>query len=645
MNKVFSYFHQIYQSLPKTEWFKSWRGVFLEIGLIVLWALFVGNAYLDTNPDLVVHGKEWGMSIHTHYLWINFLKCGTCAFWNGSVNGGYPAFTELHGSPLHPIAMMATLIFGVIRGAEVALIVTFAVAGIAQWWLAKELGLSRITRLWVAFIAVAGGHITGRLELGSFQTAFSTAMCSLVIPAILATAKGKRYGLPLLAVTGASAVLSGSGYMQIGIVVGMAPAVLFLLLDNNLNIRSLWKKIAPSLGATLLLSGPLLVPWLNNAAIYIKDVEPKFLVAQPFSYIIFNLFTKEPDYYFLETFWKFPFPYLYTLFIGWIPIAFWCLGLFLSRKKDHRWIGFLAIGAISELVISSAEFLKMMAKYFPAVTALRNPPLIAGLAVPFILGVSAIGLDRLLKLNWPNLILSVENTPRKQVSTRWLLAIPLLISMKASYEFSQLWMYKIEPHPEIKASIAELHTSSAQWAHTPFGEHWFVAPAIAEGLKLTHVFDTFRWEGYNYPNAYLSAERHDVTVITDREWVAQHYGIHIYRNAMAEYAYVISDDGEKATCTASSHGGDIDVRCEDTPAGELMVKEKMWSGWQAWVDGVPTELINVQWLSLETPAGTHTYTFRFRPWDVPLGIGLSVIGLALCGWIYLKSPQTEDSDT
>jgi len=642
---MFSDFRQNFQAFTVTTFFKSWRGVFLEIGLIVLWALIVGKDYLNANPHLVVHGKEWGMSIHTHYLWINFLKCGTCAFWNGSINGGYPAFTELHGSPLHPMVMMATLIFGVIRGAELTIVGAFAIAGIAQWWLAKELGLSRITRVWVAFIAAAGGHITGRMELGSFQVAFSTAMCSLVIPALVATAKGKRYGVPLLAITAASAIVSGSGYMQIGIVVGMAPALLFLLFDKDLNIQLLWKKIALALGLALLMASPLLIPFLNNAAIYIKDVEPNFSVAQPFSYIIFNLFMDEPDYYFLETFWKTANPYLFNLFIGWVPIAFWCLGLFLSHKKDHRWIGFLAIGAITEMVIASEEFLKTIVKYFPSVTALRNPPLIAGLAVPFILGISAIGLDRLLKLNWPHLILSVKNTSLKRISMRWLLVIPLLVSLKASYDFSQCWVYKRVSIPEIKYAIDKLQTPSAQWVHTPFSEHWFVAPVIAEGLKLTSVFDTFRWEGYKYPNAYISAERYDPNVVSDREWVAQNYLIRIFRNGMAEYAYVISEDGEMISCTASSQGGDIDVLCEDAPAGKLMVKEKMWSGWKAWIDGVPTKLTNVLWLSVEAPAGTHTYTFRFKPWDVPLGIGLSAIGLILCGWIYYQAPQTEDSDT
>jgi hypothetical protein len=645
MKRVFSFFTRFFRALIQRGWFKSWRGALLEIGLILGWAILIGAAYLDPNPNLVVPGREWGMSTHTHYLWINFLKCGACAFWNGSINGGYPAFTELHGSALHPIVMVATWIFGALEGAEMSLIGAFAVAGIAQWWLAKELGLGRVTRLWVAFVAAAGGHITGRLEIGSFQTAFSTAMCSLVIPAIVATAKGKRYGVPLLALTSASAVVSGSGYMQIGIVVGMAPALLFLLFNRDFSLRPLWKKTALAVGLTFLLSAPLLVPWLHNASIYVKDIEPNFNASQPIGYVILDLFIQDPAYYFSDVFWKLPYPYLYTLFIGWIPMVLSCVGLFLSKKEDHRWIGFLVIGAVVELVISSKEFLQTVAGYFPLTTVLRNPSLIAGLAVPFILGVSAIGLERLINLNWPNLVLSTKNAALKLFSTRWLLIIPLFFSLRASYDFSQLWVYKVEPHPEIAASIADLHTPSAQWVHTPFGEHWWVAPSVAQGLKLTGVFDTFRWEGYEYPKAYLSAERHDASEEPDKTLVAQHYAISVFLDETAEYAYVVGGDGEKTACTASSAGGNIDILCLDAPAGQLIVYEKMWSGWKATIDGGPAELLDPHWLSVAAPAGTHTYTFRFRPWDVPLGLTLSVIGLALCVWVYHKSPPSPQSES
>jgi hypothetical protein len=643
MKQKLAFFRQFTQTLLN-QLFTSWRGVYLEIGLIVIWALFVGIEFLDSNPFRTAPGREWGMSTHTHYLWINFLKCGACAFWNGSVNGGYPAFTELHGSVLHPIVMIATWIFGVLNGSKAALVGAIAVAGVAQWWLAKELGLSRITRLWVAFIAAAGGHIAGRLEHGSFQTAFSTAVCSLVIPALVALAKGKKYGIPLLAITGASAALSGSGYMQIGVIVGMSPAVIFLLIGKEYKIRPLWKGFVLAVGLSLLMSAPLLVPFLNNFSAYVKDVEPSFGSTQPVGYILINLFIEDPAYYFSDVFWKLPYPYLYTIFIGWIPLVFWCLGLFLSRKEDRRWIGFLTIGAVSVIVISSTEFLQTAANYFPPVTVLRNPSLIAGLAVPFILGVSSIGLDRFLKLNWPELILSQKKNKIKAVTTKWLLIIPLLLSLKASYAFSQEWLHTEDLHPEIAASIEDLHTPSLQWVHTPFGEHWFTAPAVADGLKLTRSFDTFRWEGYEYPKAYLTATRHDPALEPDKIFVVNNYAINILLDTSAEYAFVMNDFGI-TPCAASGSGGNIDVICEDTPVGGLMVREKMWAGWKAWVDGEPADLIHDQWLAVEALAGTHTYAFRFRPWDVPLGIGLCVLGLALCVWVYFKTPKIGGGDS
>jgi len=34
-------------------------------------------------------------------------------------------------------------------------------------------------------------------------------------------------------------------------------------------------------------------------------------------------------------------------------------------------------------------------------------------------------------------------------------------------------------------------------------------------------------------------------------------------------------------------------------------------------------------LSVELPAGRHTVSLRYQPWDVPLGLSLCLFGLAL----------------
>lgn len=52
------------------------------------------------------------------------------------------------------------------------------------------------------------------------------------------------------------------------------------------------------------------------------------------------------------------------------------------------------------------------------------------------------------------------------------------------------------------------------------------------------------------------------------------------------------------------------------------------------MDGEPVSLVGEQWLEVEAPAGEHIYEFRYLPWDVPLGLALSFLGIILCVWLW-----------
>ena len=112
-------------------------------------------------------------------------------------------------------------------------------------------------------MAVVGGHLAGRMELGVFGVVFSTAMCSLVFAGIFSVARGggKRSAV-LLGIVTASALLSGQGYIQIGLL-GILPAMGFLLFDDERKLLPLWKDYALSLVLALLLAAPFLVPFLH----------------------------------------------------------------------------------------------------------------------------------------------------------------------------------------------------------------------------------------------------------------------------------------------------------------------------------------------------------------------------------------------
>jgi hypothetical protein len=117
--------------------------------------------------------------------------------------------------------------------------------------------------------------------------------------------------------------------------------------------------------------------------------------------------------------------------------------------------------------------------------------------------------------------------------------------------------------------------------------------------------------------------------------IAEIDSIPIYLNSQEHYAAVQVSSSQQP-CAAQGAGGFLTVHCSTDQAGRLVVKEHMWCGWKAWRDGKPISLIGDQWLEVESPAGEHTYTFRYLPWDVPLGIFLALIGLGISGYICLR---------
>jgi uncharacterized membrane protein YfhO len=83
------------------------------------------------------------------------------------------------------------------------------------------------------------------------------------------------------------------------------------------------------------------------------------------------------------------------------------------------------------------------------------------------------------------------------------------------------------------------------------------------------------------------------------------------------------------------------VVCSVSEGGDLIVRENMWSGWKAWMDGERIQLIGKNWLQVKAPAGEHTYQFRYQPRDVSFGVFLSLIGLLLSIYFWRNTPKNE----
>lgn len=615
----------------------------IEILLIGIWAVWIGREYLDFDLHTWPLGREFGFQLQSHHFWDNLKTCGLCALWNGGINGGMPALAETYGSLLHPLVVLTTLIWGTVVGAKLAVVGAFWLAGTAQWWIGRTLGLGRLGRMWPALVAVAAGHVTGRLELPGINLVISTATGSLALAAALELGvTGRRRSAILLGIAGAAALVSGQGYIQFALL-GWAPAFLFLLLKSDFKVRQVYKEYLLAVLLAIMLAGILLIPLLHFLPSYIKDSDEIFRSAQSLEYIPLNLVISDIEFQKSEQLHKLPYPYLYDLFIGWTPVLFALISLLFVRRKDASVVLTLVTGLGSMFFIASAVPLHWLAKAAPFVTGIRHPSLLAGMAVPVVLALAGYGLHYLMQLDWPELSLRTKRMAESStlsLNLKWILILPLLFSLRSVARHADDWINLTEME-SVYTHIEHWKTSETLWISPPFGEHHWVEAAMQEGMKLTNVVVPWHWKERQPPAPQIEATRNEQPPGT--EFLSVFDQVALYYHTDRSYAYI--DDGERhVPCTASGLGGDLTIQCEANNAGELIVHENAWAGWAVWEDGRRLERLPGEWLRTTASAGRHTYRFRYLPFDVLLGTLITLSGISLSFVLWRRSRSQTHPD-
>lgn len=618
-----------------------------ELIIVVLWAVVVTRPWLTMDMNVYPIGGEYHGAIQIHYIWNEARQCGWCMMWYGSVGGGYPSFVDPNGSQLHPLVMVASLIWGVLKGARVVLGGTFVLAGLAQWWLGQVLDVGRAARLWAACMVVAAAHMAVRMDGGYFPLLVSTAAFSLALPALILLAKQPSLrNVGILGLVLAQAIVSGNGYHQVAFLLAL-PAVLILIPWQTPSWLRVTGYYALAGGLSLLMAAHFILPFARFLPELAKDADTSFASAQAFAYVPLNLVIGDMKFYGNPILISVPYPSHYVNFIGWVPVLLALWGLQGNGQSwRRRAVLFLAAFAFLIFWAASAGPQNLMLKYIPIrqiglfFSGARFTSFMAALAVPAILGLSALGLDRILTHSaWPKLELGVAMQQRSSslvsLSSAWLLAIPLLIALRDGYTMSRTWIQMRPLGPEIPAVNEALRTPDLQWVNVPYGEGPYVAPAVEAGLKLaTNSYLTWHWRDRTYPLPVMEIHRQ----VTPQGMTRQGTVAGMLFNVAPgrEYASVTAPSGERTVCTAQGMGGNIDVRCDLTQAGVLTALENNWTGWQAWVDGQPVTLKDNRWLMVDVPEGNHLIEFRYRPWDVPLGLALMLAGLIVTAVLWWR---------
>jgi hypothetical protein len=617
-------------------------GYFLEIGIIIVWAIFVGRAYLNLDPSAWPWGREFPSVIQTHYIWTNLFKCGACVFWNGLSHGGAPAFADMQGSMLYPFVIFFTLIVGSLSGAKLTLIASLIIAGCAQWWLAKVMGFGRIARVWSGLLAVVGGQLAGRMELGTFGLLVSTAACSLILaPGVALGLTGKRRYAILLGITLGLALLSGQGYLQFGLALSIIPAFLVFLPRREQHFKQLWKEYLLAGFLAFLIAGIFLIPMIHFYPNVVKPEDPLFSIAQDLKFIPLNHLIDNVDFYNSTILKPTPYPYMYVNFLGWIPILLAILAWRFIPRSSFRLLLFFLVAIILVYLTASADILKLLMKVLPVFAGVRNIPLMAGLANPLILGLSAWGLDALLHIKWPKLGLIISEHSFDISGAKifiFVLAIPLIWSLREAYIFGQNWLATVQSDAALNQKTAYLQTDVSEWVNIPFGDHEWMIPGSDMNLKISNAIRAWSWKDRQDPPVFQEAMNSSVDPATPNliRVVGETNYLSHFEN---EYAYIQSGD-QKVACKANAVGGNIDVQCPLSPKGQLIVYENNWTGWYAWVDRTSVPLLSSDWLSTDAPAGKHTYHFRYRPWDAWLGVFLTVSGIVLSIVLWVRAGRS-----
>jgi hypothetical protein len=613
------------------DWAARVPALLAELGLIALWVLWLSREILDLNPRLISLGREYLHLLQYNYFWNLLPECGACVLWNGTMNGGAPAFIDIHSASLHPLTILFTLALGVINGGKALFAASVFLAGLAQWWLARAMSLGRLPRLWAAGIAAAGTHLFGRMETGNVPLVLSTACAALVIAAAVDLALNRRrQGVALLAGMLASLFLAGQGYLQLGVFLAVLPALGLFILQDWRAPDALWKDIGLAGLLGVLMAAYLLLPFARFAPNFTKLTDPLMSEYQTLEYLPLNLVIRDLAFYDTDLLSKTTNTYQHLNYIGWIPVLMGLLAVRFAPREKSRLLGFLLLGLALVFLVSSKEFYEKLYPIIPQVEVVRFGMLIAGLAIPFVVALAAWGADLVMQKDLGSVGLDIQGRSFGRATvTGALMVILFVMSLFQAARFTTHFTTLVELDVSAEALDA-LETESSQWVQPPYGEFFWLDDAFNRGYKVALVYWPWNWDGREEPRPYRELNR-SAEAVNEEGYIASvdEDTLHVKEHPTNEYARVVIPAGDDVPCTARARGGSIDAVCHTETGGKLVVAENSWGGWRATVDGERARLNKDDWLSVDLEPGAHSIHFSYLPWDVPLGLLLTFIGIGL----------------
>jgi hypothetical protein len=614
-------------------------------GLITLWYAVFGSRW---SGFVVPMGGEYARSMHSFYTWDYLRECGECAWWSNII-GGYPNFAELFGSFVHPIAFISSMLWGAVAGSAMTVAMAFLLIMLAGWWLAFDLKLHPIARLWYAMAVMLGGHMMSRLEIGSVGMPLSIASAWLFIVLLIGYIHTpSRIRALVLGMAAGALLLAGQGYLQFATALSL-PLWAWYAYTQDLFRRhaSVWRDAFWVLMVGLLIAAPIYVATAMTSGLYEKefDLSGKFNLSM--TQIIVNLFLDDFEIAKSDVYNNFAYPWAYSTYIG--------VTAFVFAVAGYQWLNHPRLKALYRAFALFTAGAVFFASGYPIAWIIQRQidslsQLVGGLRYIVLLNafvalgvltmalLSIHGLMTTILVAWPKAFQRFSWIPVKAL----LVGALLISNLQSMSKFGHNWLDEIDRYePQVAAIIDDIKAQ-------PFGHidapDWMTIPLMSNNLKISRMIFSWWLVDYEFPTPsyILSLEpRENTEVITQYE-----NGWTLYRNLdpQAVYAQVIHNPTQSTQCQVDrAVAGIVDLTCTTTQPGVLVVQEHDMPDWNATVNGNSLQpSVGTGWLTLELPSGTNVIQFRYQPWYVVPSLMMSVIGwaLALGGIIYLLLKKT-----
>jgi hypothetical protein len=611
-----------------------------ELAAVAFWTLFVSWFMLGTSKNQLVGGNDYFVSVQGRLFWDHVRACGACALWNGDARGGAPAFVDANVDILHPIVAFPAYLFGALQGSKVTLVFAFFLGGLAVWWLARELGAGAIARVATACMFVASGAMIGRLQEGLVVLVTATATASLILPATIRLARlPNRRSSAILGLMVGLTIVSGQGYIQIGIAL-MSPLALLLIVGNSNGWRRVTLYFAISAALGLLIGMAFIFPFARIYGDFSKIDDVAFGNYQPMRYLALNLVIS--DYQFLESeaLGKPAFAAWFALYVGWIPVALAVVGGYRLWFRSRRLALYLLLWFLAALWIGSGDPLRHLGAVhsFPGLRefaeSIRIPSFIAALAIPPLLGLAALAIDAGVK--WmphlsPKWSLSRQSRSNAELllsaTVRLVVILLIIVSLRDLRQFSKafFWLDTIDP-AIVDSMVANLSTESLAWVSPPDNDSKLDILGMDAGLKYARTWRAWELDSRPLPPAFRAiqaAGEPPQGMVPTGNWESYF----TFEDSQGN-RYVTAPSG--GACSASGEGGNVDVHCDLSVPGRVVVQENDYGSWHATINGSDTPILrDGSWIAVDAPAGSVDIRFRYRPWDFWVGLAISAIGVLL----------------